>query len=246
MTAVMSELEPKNWNIRWLNNTIRKTMSILQFTHWRTRSVGNMCMIHGKVNMIQLILCYWPLCIWKHSWFVLSAFSNLLNPIESLDANMVTRPKLYLNHWSHCPLLFTFCSKKKCTGKANVKFICQMKITTEFKSLNSSFTRPTNPKWSNQWIQVLHFLSIRFWSQVVYDPGLHESLESYLSRCHRWYEMDSLGDFAKPMVESLHQLVFLIYVRMATHKESKVSIHWITLAARCPEKVEKKEIMVIL
>ncbi|KAK3880520.1 hypothetical protein Pcinc_014985 [Petrolisthes cinctipes] len=82
------------------------------------------------------------------------------------------------------------------------------------------------------WIEMMEFLrndlsSVltlphhRFWSQVVYDPGLHESLESYLSRCHRWYEMDNLEDYARHIVESVHQLVFLVYVRMATHKESK-------------------------
>lgn len=98
-----------------------------------------------------------------------------------------------------------------------------MKIMTEFKFLDLSFTRFTNPQLEANEFKYCIFLSIRFWSQVVYDPGLHESLESYLSRCHRWYEMDRLEDFAKPMVESVHQLVFLIYVRMATHKESKVS-----------------------
>ncbi|XP_071550104.1 activating signal cointegrator 1 complex subunit 2 [Panulirus ornatus] len=60
----------------------------------------------------------------------------------------------------------------------------------------------------------------KFWSQVVYDPAIHECLESYLASSYRWYE-DDLLDYFRLTVESLHHLVFLIYVRMSTYKESE-------------------------
>ncbi|XP_045615648.2 LOW QUALITY PROTEIN: activating signal cointegrator 1 complex subunit 2 [Procambarus clarkii] len=61
----------------------------------------------------------------------------------------------------------------------------------------------------------------KFWSQMVYDPAVHECLESYITNSYRWYDGDILEDYSRPLVETLHHLVFLIYVRMATYKESK-------------------------
>nr|XP_053641092.1 activating signal cointegrator 1 complex subunit 2-like [Cherax quadricarinatus] len=61
----------------------------------------------------------------------------------------------------------------------------------------------------------------KFWSQMVYDPAVHECLESYITSGFRWYDDVILDDYSRPVVESIHHLVFLNYVRMATYKESK-------------------------
>lgn len=61
----------------------------------------------------------------------------------------------------------------------------------------------------------------RFWSHVVFDTAIHECLESYITSGPRWYDDDTLDHYSQPIVESIHKLVFLIYVRMATFKESK-------------------------
>lgn len=69
-----------------------------------------------------------------------------------------------------------------------------------------------------------HLLSLphhRFWSQVVYDPGVHECLESYLMNARRSFDDEVLDDFAVPELESVHRLVLLVCLRMATYKESK-------------------------
>ncbi|KAG7155989.1 Activating signal cointegrator 1 complex subunit 2-like [Homarus americanus] len=61
----------------------------------------------------------------------------------------------------------------------------------------------------------------KFWSQMVFDPAIHECLESYIANSYRWYEGIVPNDHCTPVVESVHQLMFLIYVRMSTYKESK-------------------------
>ncbi|CAL1281304.1 unnamed protein product [Larinioides sclopetarius] len=63
----------------------------------------------------------------------------------------------------------------------------------------------------------------RFWSQVVHDEGLHKCLESYLSQAPRYYDLDSLHlkDEVLQALKKIHKLVFLIYLRMSTYKESK-------------------------
>ncbi|XP_042865196.1 activating signal cointegrator 1 complex subunit 2-like [Penaeus japonicus] len=61
----------------------------------------------------------------------------------------------------------------------------------------------------------------RFWSYVVFDPAIHECLETYITNGPRWYDEGTVNDYSQPIVESIHKLVFLIYVRMATFKESK-------------------------
>ncbi|RVE67750.1 hypothetical protein OJAV_G00084860 [Oryzias javanicus] len=63
----------------------------------------------------------------------------------------------------------------------------------------------------------------RFWCQVVFDESLQRSLDSYLHHAPR--SIDLSGGPASPAVaeaqRSLHKDVFLTFVRMATHKESK-------------------------
>uniref|UniRef100_A0A8C7Y7K3 Activating signal cointegrator 1 complex subunit 2 n=1 Tax=Oryzias sinensis TaxID=183150 RepID=A0A8C7Y7K3_9TELE len=63
----------------------------------------------------------------------------------------------------------------------------------------------------------------RFWCQVVFDESLQRCLDSYLHHAPR--SIDLGGAPASPTVaevqRSLHKLVFLTFVRMATHKESK-------------------------
>ncbi|XP_063844873.1 activating signal cointegrator 1 complex subunit 2-like isoform X1 [Scylla paramamosain] len=63
----------------------------------------------------------------------------------------------------------------------------------------------------------------KFWSQMIYDPNVHLCLESYLSQCPRWYEEMQVDRLCKDMVASLHRLVLLIYLRLATPRESQTS-----------------------
>lgn len=67
---------------------------------------------------------------------------------------------------------------------------------------------------------LLHLPHHKFWSQMVYDPAVHVCLESYLSGCPRWYEEQRVDDLCQEMSASLHRLVLLIYIRMATPRES--------------------------
>ncbi|GFR14125.1 activating signal cointegrator 1 complex subunit 2, partial [Trichonephila clavata] len=71
----------------------------------------------------------------------------------------------------------------------------------------------------------------RFWSQIVYDESLHKCLESYLSQAPRYYDLDNLNLMKgiQNALKKIHKLIFLIYLRMSTYKESK--IHHITPVA---------------
>ncbi|KAF6738981.1 Activating signal cointegrator 1 complex subunit 2 [Oryzias melastigma] len=63
----------------------------------------------------------------------------------------------------------------------------------------------------------------RFWCQVVFDESLQRSLDSYLHHAPRSIDLSG-GPASTAVAEvqrSLHKDVFLTFVRMATHKESK-------------------------
>ncbi|KAG8178093.1 hypothetical protein JTE90_017442 [Oedothorax gibbosus] len=72
-----------------------------------------------------------------------------------------------------------------------------------------------------QWILKLPYH--RFWSQVIYDESLHKCLESYLSQSPRDYDLVGLHlkDELLVPLKNIHKLVFLVYLRMSTYKESK-------------------------
>lgn len=68
-------------------------------------------------------------------------------------------------------------------------------------------------------LKLLH----RFWSQVVFDKSLHASLVSFLQEAPRFYSEEEISDpRAKQLLENVQKLVFLAFLRMSTHKESKV------------------------
>ncbi|XP_027761520.1 activating signal cointegrator 1 complex subunit 2 isoform X2 [Empidonax traillii] len=67
----------------------------------------------------------------------------------------------------------------------------------------------------------------KFWCQVIFDETLQKCLDSYLCRAPRrfdglWHCQPEVEDVQK----SLHRSVFLTFLRMSTHKESKD--HFIT------------------
>lgn len=67
----------------------------------------------------------------------------------------------------------------------------------------------------------------KFWCQVIFDETLQKCLDSYL--CHAPRKFDAWLDCqpeVNEMQKSLHQSVFLTFLRMSTHKESKD--HFIT------------------
>ncbi|KAG7280955.1 hypothetical protein CRUP_022966 [Coryphaenoides rupestris] len=63
----------------------------------------------------------------------------------------------------------------------------------------------------------------KFWCQVVFDESLQKCLDSYL--CHASRGLDPAGLPCSPAVADaqrcIHRAVFMTFLRMATHKESK-------------------------
>ncbi|XP_012941572.1 activating signal cointegrator 1 complex subunit 2, partial [Aplysia californica] len=67
----------------------------------------------------------------------------------------------------------------------------------------------------------------KFWCQAVFDDSLHKALDSFLRYCPRSRDMlMNLPEAAKQRQAELCRLVFMVYLRMSTHKESKD--HFIT------------------
>ncbi|KAM7144595.1 activating signal cointegrator 1 complex subunit 2 isoform 4-T5 [Macrochelys suwanniensis] len=67
----------------------------------------------------------------------------------------------------------------------------------------------------------------KFWCQVIFDETLQKCLDSYL--CHAPRKFDASLDFpleVNDIQKCLHRSVFLTFLRMSTHKESKE--HYIT------------------
>ncbi|XP_033641467.1 activating signal cointegrator 1 complex subunit 2-like isoform X2 [Asterias rubens] len=62
----------------------------------------------------------------------------------------------------------------------------------------------------------------KFWSQVMFDPSLQRCLDSYLRNAPRPYDpVTSLPVDLAARHRTLHKQVFMTFLRMATHKESK-------------------------
>uniref|UniRef100_A0A8D3BN81 CUE domain-containing protein n=1 Tax=Scophthalmus maximus TaxID=52904 RepID=A0A8D3BN81_SCOMX len=63
----------------------------------------------------------------------------------------------------------------------------------------------------------------KFWCQVVFDESLHTCLDSYLRHAPRSLDLAALpsSPAVAEMQRSVHRVVFLTFLRMATHKESK-------------------------
>ncbi|XP_041643228.1 activating signal cointegrator 1 complex subunit 2 [Cheilinus undulatus] len=63
----------------------------------------------------------------------------------------------------------------------------------------------------------------KFWCQVVFDESLQRCLDSYLHQAPRGLDLTSLpsSPAVADMQRSIHRVVFLTFLRMATHKESK-------------------------
>uniref|UniRef100_A0A673HSP8 Activating signal cointegrator 1 complex subunit 2-like n=1 Tax=Sinocyclocheilus rhinocerous TaxID=307959 RepID=A0A673HSP8_9TELE len=63
----------------------------------------------------------------------------------------------------------------------------------------------------------------KFWCQVVFDESLQRCLDSYLR--HAPHGLDPSGLSSSPAVadmqRNIHRFVFMVFLRMATHKESK-------------------------
>ncbi|XP_054852381.1 activating signal cointegrator 1 complex subunit 2 [Eublepharis macularius] len=67
----------------------------------------------------------------------------------------------------------------------------------------------------------------KFWCQVVFDETLQKCLDSYLRHAPRKFDMAvDLAPEVNDLTKHLHRNVFLTFLRMSTHKESKD--HFIT------------------
>ncbi|GFN93801.1 activating signal cointegrator 1 complex subunit 2 [Plakobranchus ocellatus] len=97
---------------------------------------------------------------------------------------------------------------------------------------------PDNRAEYDAWLERVNFLCDdlhwllqlphdKFWCQVVFDEGLHKALDSFLRYCPRCHEnLEHLPEAGLQRQLELCRLVFLTYLRMSTHKESKD--HFIT------------------
>ncbi|XP_023216586.1 activating signal cointegrator 1 complex subunit 2-like isoform X1 [Centruroides sculpturatus] len=74
---------------------------------------------------------------------------------------------------------------------------------------------------------LLHLPAHRFWSQIIYDESLQKCLESYLCYAPRYHDVsDSLvTEEMKTALQRIHRLVFMVFLRLSTYKESK-SVHF--------------------
>ncbi|XP_029295411.1 activating signal cointegrator 1 complex subunit 2 [Cottoperca gobio] len=63
----------------------------------------------------------------------------------------------------------------------------------------------------------------KFWCQVVFDESLQRCLDSYLHHAPRGLDLGNMpsSPAVADMQRSVHRAVFLTFLRMATHKESK-------------------------
>lgn len=62
----------------------------------------------------------------------------------------------------------------------------------------------------------------KFWCQVIFDESLHKALDSFLRLCPRSGDcFNSLPQAAKQKQNELCRLIFMVCLRMSTHKESK-------------------------
>ncbi|XP_037633277.1 activating signal cointegrator 1 complex subunit 2 [Sebastes umbrosus] len=63
----------------------------------------------------------------------------------------------------------------------------------------------------------------KFWCQVVFDESLQRCLDSYLHHAPRGLDLATMpsSQAVADMQRSVHRAVFLTFLRMATHKESK-------------------------
>uniref|UniRef100_A0A8C2Q8Q0 Activating signal cointegrator 1 complex subunit 2 n=1 Tax=Cyprinus carpio TaxID=7962 RepID=A0A8C2Q8Q0_CYPCA len=64
----------------------------------------------------------------------------------------------------------------------------------------------------------------KFWCQVVFDESLQRCLDSYLRHAPRGLDPSGLSSSpaVADMQRNIHRFVFMVFLRMATHKESKV------------------------
>ncbi|XP_033115199.1 activating signal cointegrator 1 complex subunit 2-like [Anneissia japonica] len=67
----------------------------------------------------------------------------------------------------------------------------------------------------------------KFWSQMVFDSSLHLCLDSYLRHAPRCFDvLTHVPEQYQDSLKHVHRLVFMAFLRIATHKESKE--HFIT------------------
>lgn len=98
-----------------------------------------------------------------------------------------------------------------------------------------SSASPLDHGGMEQWIERMSFISEdlkwllnlphnKFWCQVIFDESLQQCLDSYLKCAPRNFDaLSVLPSEAASLHEGIHKRVFMTYLRMSTHKESKES-----------------------
>ena len=64
-------------------------------------------------------------------------------------------------------------------------------------------------------------LTRRFWAHALHDESLHSFIDSYLQHAPRPYDLVKLHDVLSETELAVSRLVFMIFLRMATNKESE-------------------------
>lgn len=69
------------------------------------------------------------------------------------------------------------------------------------------------------------FSDARFWATIIHEKGVHIALESYLNNAPRSYALHSklFNNEMKLVVNSIHQLVFKVFLRISTTNESRMN-----------------------
>lgn len=82
----------------------------------------------------------------------------------------------------------------------------------------------TTQSINRDWVFTVSFFNVCAVSdQVVFDESLQKCLDSYLRHAPRSLDLTTLPSPAvADMQRAIHKAVFLTFLRMATHKESKV------------------------
>lgn len=77
---------------------------------------------------------------------------------------------------------------------------------------------------NRNWVVIVSIFNVcAIFDQVVFDESLQKCLDSYLHHAPRSLDLTTLPSPAVAKVQrALHRAVFLTFLRMATHKESKV------------------------
>ncbi|CAK9304721.1 unnamed protein product [Gordionus sp. m RMFG-2023] len=104
-----------------------------------------------------------------------------------------------------------------------------------YESLFNNYHKMRLNCFAEEWLQntkdietslenILKLPAIIFWNHIIYDKNLKIFLKQFLELFPRFYEIDNEINYRDDMIElekKIYHYVFLIYLRLSTHKELK-------------------------